>query len=376
MNFIKKLTSFFNLGDLKLKQENYNVEKFQEDLLYFNKVIRKTYFKYDETTFQLDKIYEDNKKGIKLSVDFTDGKGSVTYTFKDVQENELLTIYTNGKTHSISMNEIQILNKEQINTLFEMIQLNKVFNNVTKLCNDEISKQEIINENNRIKKITGDNLQLDISNEILNKYKKNNDIYFNIISLSIDKVIKEKKLNLDNNDFLNFDLKNSKDKTISVEDIYINLTEFKHESIQLKLISKKYQPYFDADDAFAYRNVDFTFSKNNEKFLEMMLTYHQDELLKNNNKVSREIKFSVITKSKGTNKLEIKNSENKNKILNFIQVFPLLEDTVTLLQKKNFQLDKLIQEKENDLRINHNLSTNIIEEKIIALKDKLKPKLK
>lgn len=121
-----------------LKKEHYNAFDFQNLLLQTNKSVRKIVFKYNGQNSKYESFLDTNNIEINnnlfVNIIFTQAKGSVTYEFFNREHKELVTIFTNGQYHDFLMEGIKVVDKKQIQQIYDLLDLSKTLLSVQKIC--------------------------------------------------------------------------------------------------------------------------------------------------------------------------------------------------------------------------------------------------
>lgn len=168
MNFLEKFQNIGNNVFSLLKNKEYEYYPFQKLLLQTNKSVRNLVFKYNSKNNKYKSLIDSNHiqidKNKYVRIIFTEGKGSVTYEFFNEKNHELLTIFTNGQEHCFLIEGIEVINKNQKQELYQLLELPKTFLKIQNICQKK--KQEN-------KTVSVDKPQLTVN------YIKNN-IFFDI----------------------------------------------------------------------------------------------------------------------------------------------------------------------------------------------------
>lgn len=128
------------------EKNQYNDFDFQNLLLKTNKSVRKIVFKYDSKNSKYESFLDTNNIQVNgnlyVNIIFTNTKGSVTYEFKNKTQQELLTVYTNGQHHDFLMEGVKILDKHQIQEVYNILDLSKTLVKIQKICEVARSDKE------------------------------------------------------------------------------------------------------------------------------------------------------------------------------------------------------------------------------------------
>lgn len=149
---MKVLEKFKQIGNnifSVFQKEQYNAFDFQDLLLKTNKSTRKIVFKYNSKTSKYESFLDTNdielKDNLFVNIIFTNRKGSVTYEFFNKEKKELVTIFTNGQHHDFLMEGIKVLDKKQIQEIYELLDLPNSLLTLQKICqNKREENQKVI----------------------------------------------------------------------------------------------------------------------------------------------------------------------------------------------------------------------------------------